>query len=128
METCKNISAKGTLLVAVIGLALFALIAGDAWKAIQPHQSQDIGEVNGNSLSAQDYQALVEEYTDVIKFSTGQNALSEEQTNQLKDEVWRNYVNNNLIEDEAKKMGLTVSDADIQAVIDDKLMQKTIKF
>ena len=118
MATLQNIRSKGPLLVAVIGLALFAFIAGDAWKAIQPHQSQDIGEVNGNSLSAQDYQALVEEYTDVIKFSTGQNALSEEQTNQLKDEVWRNYVNNKLIEDEAKKMGLTVSDAEIQAVID----------
>ncbi len=118
MATLQNIRSKGPLLVAVIGLALFAFIAGDAWKAIQPHQSQDIGEINGDALSAQDYQALVEEYTDVVKFSSGQTSLSEEQTNQIKDEVWRNYVNNKLIEDEAKKIGLTVSPAEIQAVID----------
>ena len=118
MATLQNIRSKGPLLVAVIGLALFAFIAGDAWKAIQPHQSHDIGEVNGDALSAQDYQTLVEEYTNIVKFTTGQNSLSEEQTNQLKDEVWRNYVNNKLIEDEANKMGLTVSAAEIQSVID----------
>ncbi|WP_418699200.1 peptidylprolyl isomerase [Bacteroides sp.] len=118
MATLQNIRSKGPLLVIVIGLALFAFIAGDAWKVLQPHQSQDVGEVNGKSISAQDYQALVEEYTEVIKFSSGTNALSDEQTNQIKDEVWRTYVNNKLIESEAKKLGLTVSKAEIQAIID----------
>ncbi len=118
MATLQNIRSKGPLLVIVIGLALFAFIAGDAWKVLQPHQSQDVGEVNGKSISAQDYQALVEEYTEVIKFSSGTTALSDEQTNQIKDEVWRTYVNNKLIESEAKKLGLTVSKAEIQAIID----------
>lgn len=102
----------------VIGLALFAFIAGDAWKVLQPHQSQDVGEVNGETISAQDFQALVEEYTEVIKFSSGNSALSDEQTNRIKDEVWRTYVNNKLIEKEAKKLGLSVSKAEVQAIID----------
>ena len=117
MATLQNIRSKGPLLVIVIGLALFAFIAGDAWKVLQPHQSQDVGEVNGESISAQDFQALVEEYTEVIKFSSGNSALSDEQTNQIKDEVWRTYVNNKLIEKEAKKLGLVVSKAEIQAII-----------
>lgn len=118
MATLQNIRSKGPLLVIVIGLALFAFIAGDAWKVLQPHQSQDVGEVDGESISAQEYQALVEEYTDVVKFSSGVNALSDEQTNQIKDEVWRSYVNNKLIENEAEKLGITVSKAEIQAIID----------
>jgi peptidyl-prolyl cis-trans isomerase D len=118
MATLQNIRSKGPLLIIVIGLALFAFIAGDAWKVIQPHQTQDVGEVNGKSLSAQDYQAMVEEYTEVIKFSNNLTSLTDEQTNQIKDEVWRNYVNNNLIENEAKKIGLTVSKAELQAIID----------
>ena len=117
MATLQNIRSKGPLLVIVIGLALFAFIAGDAWKVLQPHQSQDVGEVNGESISAQDFQTLVEEYTEVIKFSSGNSALSDEQTNQIKDEVWRTYVNNKLIEKEAKKLGLVVSKAEIQAII-----------
>lgn len=119
MATLQKIRSKGPLLVIVIGLALFAFIAGDAWKILQPHQKTEVGEVDGESLSAQDYQKLVEEYTEVIKFTSGMSALTDEQTTQIKDEVWRNYVNNKLIENEAKKLGLTVSKAEIQAIIDE---------
>ena len=115
-------------MVIVIGLALFAFIAGDAWKVLQPHQSHDVGEVNGETLSAQDYQNMVEEYTEVIKFSSGMSSLNDEQTNQVKDEVWRSYVNNKLIEKEAKKLGITVSKAEIQSIINEgvnPLLQQT---
>ncbi len=118
MATLQNIRSKGPLLVIVVGLALFAFIAGDAWKVLQPHQSQSVGEVNGESLSAQDFQKMVEEYTEVVKISSGLNALTDEQTNQIKDEVWKSYVNNKLIENEAKKLGITVSKAELQSIID----------
>lgn len=118
MATLQKIRTKGPLLVIVIGLALFAFIAGDAWKILQPHQSNDAGEVNGDVLSTQDYQALVEEYTEVIKLSRGVNSLDDEQTSQVRDEVWRSYVNNKLVEKEAKALGLTVSKAEIQSIID----------
>lgn len=103
----------------VIGLALFAFIAGDAWKVLQPHQSQDVGEVDGETISAQDYQAMVEEYTEVVKILNNGASLSDEENNRLKDEVWQRYVNNKLIENEAKKMGLAVSKAEIQSIIDE---------
>ena len=105
-------------MVIAVGVALFAFIAGDAWQVIQPHQSQDVGEINGETLSAQDYQTLVEEYMEVIKFSSGVNALNDAQSDQLKDEVWQTYVNNKLIENEAEKLGLTVPNEEVQAIID----------
>lgn len=117
MATLQSIRSKGPLLVVVVGLALFAFIAGDVFKAIQPHQTQDVGEINGEAVSAQEYQDLVEEYTEVIKLTQGDNVISDEVSNQIKDVVWRNYVNNKLIQAEAEKIGLTVSDAEIQAII-----------
>lgn len=119
MATLQTIRSKGPLLVIVIGLALFAFIAGDAWKVLQPHQgAQDVGEVNGESLSAQDYQKMVDELSEVIKLTNGLNSLNEEQLNNVKDQVWQNYVNNRLISEQAEKLGLTVTDAEIQAIID----------
>ena len=119
MATLQKIRNRGPLLVAVIGIALFAFVAGDAWKAIQPHQGrQDIGAVNGEAVSAQDYQALVEEYTEVIKMTQGVNALNDDQLTQVKDQVWQSYINNKLIEAEAAKLGLKVSDAELQDVIE----------
>lgn len=108
MATLQSIRSKGPLLVIVIGLALFAFIAGDAWKVLQPHQGrQDVGEVNGEKLSAQEYQKMVDEFSEVIKLTN------------VKDQVWNTYVTNQLIAGEAEKLGLTVTDKELQAVIDE---------
>ena len=107
-------------MVIVIALALFAFIAGDAWKILQPHQGkQDAGEVNGNTLSAQDYQKMVDEFSEVIKLTNGLNSLSEDQLTNIKDQVWNTYVTNELIAAEAKKLGLKVTDKELQAIIDE---------
>ena len=120
MATLQKIRSKGPLLVIVIGLALFAFIAGDAWKVLQPHTGkQNVGEVNGTALSAQDYQKLVDEMSEVIKLTNGLSALSEEQLTQIKDQVWQTYVNNELIAAEAEKLGLTVTNAEIQNIIEE---------
>ena len=120
MATLQTIRSKGPLLVIVIGLALFAFIAGDAWKILQPHQGkQDAGEVNGNTLSAQDYQKMVDEFSEVIKLTNGLNSLSEDQLTNIKDQVWNTYVTNELIATEAKKLGLKVTDKELQAIIDE---------
>ena len=119
MATLQKIRSKGPLLVIVIGLALFAFIAGDAWKVLQPLQGkQDVGEVNGEVLSAQDYQKMVDELSEVIKLTNGLNSLTEDQLNNVKDQVWQSYVNNKLIAEQAEKLGLKVTDAEIQSIID----------
>lgn len=119
MATLQKIRSKGPLLVIVIGLALFAFIAGYAWKVLQPHQGkQDVGEVNGEVLSAQDYQKMVDELSEVIKLTNGLNSLTEDQLNNVKDQVWQSYVNNKLIAEQAEKLGLKVTDAEIQSIID----------
>ncbi len=120
MATLQSIRSKGPLLVVVIGLALFAFIAGDAWRVIQPHQGrQDVGEVNGEKLSAQEYQKMVDEVSEVIKMTNGLNSLNEDQLNGIKDQVWNTYVTNQLIASEAEKLGLTVTDKELQAIIDE---------
>lgn len=118
----------GPLLIIFVGLALFAFIAGDAWKIFQPHQGQqEVGEINGENITAEEYQTLLNEYTEVIKFARGNTQLGDEEMNQVKDEVWSTLVRNKLIEKEASKLGLTVTDAEMQATInagqDPMLMQ-----
>ena len=120
MATLQSIRKHGALLVIIIGLALFAFIAGDAWQALQPHQnSQYVGKINGKKIEAQTYQQLVEEYTQAINFVRGSNSLSEAENAQIKDEVWGTLVSNALIEAEASKLGLTVTTAELQSVIDE---------
>lgn len=120
MATLQSIRKHGAFLVIIIGLALFAFIAGDAAKVLQPHQnSQNVGKINGNKIDAQSYQKLVEEYTQAINFIRGGNSLSEAENAQIKDEVWNTLVTNTLVGEQAKKLGLTVTTAELQAVIDE---------
>ncbi len=118
MATLQKLRNMGPMLIIFVGVALFAFIAGDAWRILQPHQgSQTVGSVNGEELLATDYQKMYEEYSDVLKILRQTNSLSEEELNQVKDEVWQNYVRNYIIKTEAEKIGLTVSTAELQEIV-----------
>lgn len=120
MAALQKIRSWGPALVGVIGLALFAFIAEEfvrSFQATQNESRQRIGEIYGNSINVQEFQAMVEEYSDVLKFTNGMSSLTDEQMTQLRDNVWQTYINNQLIQHEAEELGLTVTDAEMQAVI-----------
>ena len=120
MATLQSIRKHGAALVITIGIALFAFIAGDAAKVFQPSQnSQNVGKINDQKIEAQTFQQLVEEYTQAINFVRGTNSLTEAEHAQVKDEVWNTLVTNTLIGNEAEKLGLTVTTAELQSVINE---------
>ena len=120
MAALGKIRKRGVALVIIIGLGLFAFIAEEAFRsceATKNQQRQQIGEVLGNKINVQEYQALVDEYQEVLKMTQGIENLSEEQLNNLKDEVWNSYVNEQIIANEAGKVGLTVTDEELQNIM-----------
>lgn len=120
MATLQKIRSKGPLLMIVVGLALFAFIAEEFFRSMQSasaESKQRVGEIYGESLSYQDFQAMVDEYTEVVKLTRGANSLDSEEMTQIRDQVWNTYVQNKLIEHEAEKLGLTVTDAEVQEII-----------
>lgn len=119
MATLQKIRSKGPLLLIVIGLAMLAFILGDAWKIIKPNQNvQYVGSIDGKNISAMDFQNELENYTEVVKFGMGTNDLTEEMNNSIKDEVWSTMVRNTILENEAAKLGLAVTDAEVRDVIE----------
>jgi len=117
MAALGKIRKRGVALVIIIGLGLFAFIAEEAFRsceATKNQQRQQIGEVLGNKINVQEFQTLVDEYQEVVKMSQGVDNLSEEQLNSLKDEVWNSFVNEQIVKSEADKIGLTVTDEELQ--------------
>jgi peptidyl-prolyl cis-trans isomerase D len=120
MAALGKIRKRGVTLVIIIGLGLFAFIAEEAFRsceATKNQQRQQIGEVLGNKINVQEYQALVDEYQEVLKMSQGVDNLTEDQLNSLKDEVWNSYINEQIIANEAGKIGLTVTDEEMQNIM-----------
>ena len=119
MAAIGKIRSWGPTLVAVIGLALFAFIAEELFRscqATQNEQRQQVGQVLGDKISVQEFQALVDEYQEVLKLQ-GRENLSEEELNQVKDQVWNQFVSGKIIEKEAEKLGLTVTDEELQNIL-----------
>ena len=120
MAALGKIRSKGAILVLIIGLGLFAFIAEEAVRSCESTRNdarQQIGEVLGEKINVQDYQKLVDEYTDVIKTTQNRDNLTDQELNQVKDMVWNNFVQNKLIANEAEKLGLTVTDEELQNII-----------
>ena len=120
MAAIGKIRSWGPVLVTVIGLALFAFIAEELFRSCESQRNQErqqVGEVLGNKIDVQEFQKLVDEYTDVLKMTQGRENLTDEDLNRVKDMVWQTYVQNSIIADEAAKLGLTVTDEEIQNML-----------
>ena len=120
MAVLGKIRSKGALLVSIIGLGLFAFIAEEAFRSCEStknNERQQIAEVLGEKLTYQEYQHLIDEYTEVIKMTQGQETLNEDQLNQVRDMVWNQYIQNVLIANEAKKVGLKVTDDEVRDIL-----------
>ena len=122
MAALGKIRSKGGILVTAIGLALFAFLAEAAFRScneIKSESRQQIGEILGEKISVQDYQKLIDEYQSAIKFTMQRDNLTEDELNQVKDQVWQQLVNNRVLETDAKKVGLTVTEQELSNVLND---------
>ena len=122
MTALGKIRSKGILLIIIIGLGLFAFIAEEAFRScngIKGQNSQQIGEVHGEKIYVQDFQKLLDEYQDAMKLTMRTDNLSEDQLNQLKDQVWQQLVSERVMKEDCKKLGLTVTEDELQNVLND---------
>ena len=120
MAVLGTIRKRGTLLIIIIGLGLFAFIAEEMFRSCEAtsnERRQQVGEVCGQRISVQEFQEMVDEYQNAQKLTQGVDNLTDEQLNALKDQVWNAYVTNTILKNEAEKLGLTVTDEELQNVL-----------
>lgn len=120
MAALQKIRSKGAWLVASIAIALFLFVIGDAIRGSESfinQSKQTVGSVDGESLSIQDYQKMVEDWTNYFQIAQQQQSLDEETNNQIKDQAWNSYVQLQVIESECEKLGLAVTDNEVAKVI-----------
>lgn len=124
MAALQTIRSKGALLVGVLGLALFAFIAEEFFRSIETTSAMDrsqVGEVYGKKLSIQDFQNLVDEHSEVTKLQMRMQGrdgnLTDEQTERLREQVWQQFQQKTIIEHECDKLGLEVTDGEVQEAL-----------
>lgn len=112
MATLEKIRSKGALLVGAVGFALLAFVVGDFLHSGSSffNKSQEIvGKVGSDDINIKEYTEAIEQMTEVYKIETGRAELNEDMITQLRQSVWENMVTEKLLNEEAKKVGITVS-------------------
>ena len=111
MAILGKIRSKGVMLMLIVGLALFAFIIGDALTQGSTYFNKSrevVGEIAGEKINISEFQASIDQLTDVYKIETGQSNFDEEMTAQIRASVWESMVNEKILFAEAKKLGLSV--------------------
>ncbi|MDR2056900.1 MAG: SurA N-terminal domain-containing protein [Dysgonamonadaceae bacterium] len=118
MATLEKIRSKAALLVIVVGLALFAFIIGDFLRSGSTffnQQKENIAVVEGKAIKIQEYQQKVEDRTNMLRGRGG--SMDEEQTNQIRQAVLSEWINQILLNEESKKVGLAVCKDELRDLI-----------
>ena len=120
MAVLQKIRNRGVLLVSVIAIALFLFVVGDALRSgegLFQQSKQVVGEIDGESVSIQEYQEITKEYQDFYEVMSQKTSLSEQEINQVNDEAWNNHIQNVLIKKECDALGLTVTDDEVANIL-----------
>ncbi|MDR0794844.1 MAG: SurA N-terminal domain-containing protein [Tannerella sp.] len=112
MATLEKIRNQAGLLVVIVGLALFAFIIGDFLNSGSTYmrQSQDqVANVNGKAIHYQEYMERIEEMSKIYRMQMNSGNLTEEQTTQIRQNVYDGLVNEIVLYGALEKLGITVT-------------------
>lgn len=134
MATLQKLRNMGPLLVIFVGLALFAFIAGDAWRLFQTDSMEaSVGTIDNESLSAEDFQTIYKECENAQRmFKLADPRLTEEQRNAsfgeeemaiIKEEAWGVFVQSAIAHKQAEDLGITVTNEEIRDILNNNSSQ-----
>lgn len=110
-------SLAPAFIIAVGGIfVLFMVISDSNVMEILGQRTSVIGSVNGNEITYQQFNALLEQARERQKQQTGQD-VDEEFSETFNDQVWDALVTQELVKDQIDKFGIQVTDEEINDII-----------
>ncbi|MDR3350316.1 MAG: peptidylprolyl isomerase [Prevotellaceae bacterium] len=102
----------GVFISVIIGLALISFIvdADTLSSIISVFSSQnDVGKINGKTVSYQDFAKRQEYYAQINTLFTGGGSVDEELQEQINDQVWQDFFREEVLNPQYEKSGIEIS-------------------
>ena len=106
-----SIRKHSGIAVAVVGIAIVAFIIGDLTK--NQRGVPDMGKIGDQTITYARYNEKVEEMEESYKAQQGVAQIPAEVEYQLRDQVWQNLVTETLTDKEFEKLGLQLTNAEL---------------
>lgn len=118
MAALQEIRKKSGLVIAVVAIGLLAFIM--PWSEIAAWMNKSKTEafvVDGTSVSVQDYQARIAEWTTYTGYKTGKNSFTADEEFQIKEEVYQQMTLEIMLNNQAEKLGLGVTKQELNDLV-----------
>jgi len=120
MAVLEKIRVKfGVLITVLIAVALLAFIVDPSTleSTIRVFSSKyDVGKINGTSIRAEDFQAKVDEYSQIYNITTGSQSVSEQALDQIRESAWQDLQNELYVIPLFQKAGINVGEEELAAL------------
>lgn len=118
IQTIRN-KYIGFVIVAII-IALIGFLIMDAMQSnVRSIFSGDqtlLADVNGNRIEYKKFEALRQKYEENMKARSKDGNLSDQERSQVQDQVWNDIVNETLMGEEMEKLGIDLTDKELQDI------------
>jgi len=95
---------------------LFMVISDSSVLEALGGRSNDVGSINGDKISYQEFSKIIDQQRESQKTQTGKD-IDEANMEQFRDQVWDAVVTQKILEQQIKKYGITVSDQEIKDIM-----------
>ncbi len=115
MSALENLRKRSGLLVTIVGLALFAFILTSLLTKNSSGDRTDVsvGEIAGKSIKYNTFNAKVQEALENKKRSSDKRVLDDNETDGVVQQVWNQSINEEVMNKEYEKLGISVSDEEL---------------
>ena len=115
MAAIGNIRKHSGLLIGIIGAAMLLFVLGGALESSSVFfngPNNEIGEINGNKISYQDFEIKIAELE-----ANSKSGLTDQERQQMREQVWNSMLRDQILGNEYKELGLKVTDEELMYII-----------
>ncbi len=111
----------GIFVAGLIGFSLFLFVVSDFFgrgrgQRLKQKKYYEIGEIAGEYVSYQDFEEKVQNLMEIYKLS-GNNTVDEAASASIREQVWQQMVREKIEENQYKKLGIGVSDDELNDLV-----------
>ncbi len=118
MATLQTLRNKGSLLIAFIGIALFAFIAGDIVKLFQKAPEEPtVGVINGEGIKVSEFYAFRNECEQAYNLTRGGVSLSESDQETITQLAWESLANYRTATAQAQAAGINFTNEELTYIL-----------
>ena len=118
MATLQKLRNKGSLLIAFVGIALFAFIAGDIVKLFQKAPEEAVvGTINGEGIKVSDFYAFRNQCEQAYTLLNNAAVINESNQEEITLMAWNTLTNYKSLTAQAASAGLTVTPEELSYIL-----------